>query len=99
MEFQDDEIENYQAKYGNTQIITIKSIEKVMKEIINLLNQYELEKRQTKRNLSEGLVKLFTDKNNIDIMLDQVNESYDEKLEEAYKDFVKTTSNSLSRRI
>ena len=90
---------DYQAKYGNTQIITIKSIEKVMKEIINLLNQYELEKRQTKRNLSEGLVKLFTDKNNIDIMLDQVNESYDEKLEEAYKDFVKTTSNSLSRRI
>ena len=79
---------DYQAKYGNTQIITIKSIESVMKEIKKLLDDYKSEKRGAKRRFSEGLVKLFTHEDNLN--LDQINKSYEEVVEKM--------TNSLMRR-
>ena len=61
----------YQIKYGNQQIITKKSIEKVMKEIINVL-----EKLKNSRKVTENLKSIFEAKeNDLDNMLNQVDDS------------------------
>ncbi len=79
---------DYQAKYGNQQIITKISIQEVMSNIIKLLDQYEINKKGAKKRISEELVHLFTDEGNIE---EQVNKSYDEKVNQLV--------NSLVRRI
>ncbi len=84
---------DYQAKYGNQQIITKIGINKVMKNIIKALDEYELEKKDAKRVLSKELVTLFTDKENMGLEgnLEQINEAYDKKAQQLI--------NSLVRRI
>lgn len=79
----------FQAKYGNSRLITIKSIEKVMGSIIAFLDEYDKNKKGAKTKLAQELVELFHEKG--DIVIDQVNNTYTKE--------AKTLINSLSKRL
>lgn len=70
----------YQVKYGNQQIITKTSINKVMQEIIKILDELK-----NKKNLIKNLKSVFVaNENDIDVMLKKVDDSIDSYLQKEF---------------
>ena len=79
---------DYQAKFGNQQIITLKSIQETMNSIIKIINEYDATIRKGKKEITRNLVKLFTDSRNLDIEganIKEINKKYEEIVDNLVK--------------
>ena len=77
---------DYQAKYGNAQIITINSIKEIMGKIIKFLHEYD----EGKRRAYHELVETFTSSKNMDLegTTQQVNDAYDKITKKMVKSLI-----------